>query len=53
MANPPTQYTCREYREEMLLLGLKRQAENPELPEAQRLELADKIRKLELEMGLD
>ena len=46
-------YTCTEYRQEMILLGLKRQLEAPELPEAQRIRIAEKINELERQMGMD
>lgn len=47
------QYTCAEYRAEMLLLGLRRQLANPDLSDAQRAELLEKIRDLEAQMGMD
>ena len=50
---PTGKYTCTEYRQEMILLGLKRQLENPLLPEAQRVHVAEKIRELERQMGMD
>ncbi|MCB2146425.1 MAG: hypothetical protein KQI81_08120 [Deltaproteobacteria bacterium] len=50
---PAGKYTCMEYREEMILLGLKRQLEDPGLPEAQRMDIAAKIRELEQQMGMD
>jgi hypothetical protein len=46
-------YTCTEYRQEMILLGLKRQLESPGLPEAQRMHIAEKINELERQMGMD
>lgn len=51
--NPSGKYTCLEYREEMLLLGLKRQLEDPLLPEAEKRCLAEKVRELEKQMGMD
>ena len=50
---PAGKYTCKEYRQEMILLGLKRQLENPMLPKAQRVDVAEKIRELERQMGMD
>ncbi len=50
---PAGKYTCMEYRQEMILLGLKRQLEDPELPEVQRMDIAEKIRELEQQMGMD
>jgi hypothetical protein len=46
-------YTCTEYRQEMMLLGLKRQLEDPGLAETERIRLAEKVRELEQQMGLD
>lgn len=51
--SPTGKYTCLEYREEMLLLGLKRQLEDPTLSETEKQHLAEKIRKLEKKMGMD
>ncbi len=50
---PLAPYTCTQYRQEMILLGLKRQLENPELPEALRVRIAEKVRRLEQQMGMD
>ncbi|MBR9984632.1 MAG: hypothetical protein KFF68_01865 [Desulfosarcina sp.] len=46
-------YTCTEYRQEMILLGLKRRLADPMLPDAQRVHVAEKIRELERQMGMD
>jgi hypothetical protein len=46
-------YTCTEYRQEMILLGLMRQLEAPGLPEAQRIHIAEKINELKRQMGMD
>ncbi len=51
--NPTGKYTCMDYREEMLLLGLKRQFEDPALPESEKRRIAEKIRELERKMGMD
>ena len=51
--SPSGKYTCREYREEMLLLGMKRQLEDPALPDAEKQRLIEKIRELERQMGMD
>ena len=45
-------YTCNEYREEMLLLGLRRRLEDESLSEEQRRALRQQIARLEKEMGL-
>ncbi len=50
---PPGKYTCTEYRQEMILLGLKRQLADPTLSEAQRMRVAEKIRELERQMEMD
>ncbi|MBC2711617.1 MAG: hypothetical protein HGJ94_11720 [Desulfosarcina sp.] len=46
-------YTCTEYRQEMILLGLKRQLEDPGLPEAEKRCIAEKISELEQQIGMD
>jgi hypothetical protein len=46
-------YTCSEYREEMILLGLKRRLAEPGLPEKEKRLLIERIGKLEQEMGMD
>lgn len=51
--NPIGNYTCTEYRQEMILLGLKRQLEDPGLPESERMRIAERIRELEQQMGMD
>ena len=51
--SPTGKYTCLEYREEMLLLGLKRQLEDPDLSEADKQRLVEEIRELEQKMGMD
>lgn len=49
---PNKPYTCREYRQEMQLIALRRQLEAPGLPAAQRETLKKEIRRLETEMDL-
>jgi hypothetical protein len=51
--SPTGKYTCTEYREEMLLLGLKRQLEDPALSDIEKKQLIEKIIKLEQQMGMD
>ena len=46
-------YTCSDYREEMMLLGLKRRLENQDLPEEERRIILEKVQCLEYEMDLD
>ncbi|WP_319408153.1 hypothetical protein [uncultured Desulfosarcina sp.] len=50
---PAGKYTCMEYRQEMILLGLKRQLEDPGLSELQRIDIEGEIRELERQMGMD
>ncbi len=50
---PNPKYTCTEYRQEMLLLGLKRQLEDPALSEGQKRRIAETVRELEMQMGMD
>ena len=47
------QYTCREYREEMLLMGLRRQLSKSDLSEGEKKRLEDEIRRLEEKMDMD
>ena len=51
--NTPGKYTCTEYREEMILLGLKRRLADPDLPETEKRRLLERISQLEQEMGMD
>lgn len=46
-------YTCTDYRQEMILLGLRRQLTDPQLTESQRKVLLEKIQELERQMGMD
>jgi hypothetical protein len=46
-------YTCNEYRQEMMLLGLKRRLEDPEMSEAEKKRLYEKVCQLERQMGMD
>lgn len=46
-------YTCSEYRQEMVLLGLKRQLADPGLNNDARQRIEEEIRKLEKEMGMN
>lgn len=45
--------TCSEYRQEMLLLSLRRQLADPDLPPERRSALMDSIRALEAATGID
>ena len=51
--NPATPYTCNEYREEMILLGLRRKLAQKDLTPEERDRLRDEIAEVEKKMGLD
>ena len=46
-------YTCNEYREEMMLLTLRRKLQNDGLDEDERRRLGEEIARLEKHMGMD
>ncbi|MEH0018608.1 MAG: hypothetical protein V6Z89_03090 [Desulfobacter sp.] len=46
-------YTCNDYREEMILLGLQRQLAKPGLAPEERERLLKEIARVEKQMGLD
>jgi hypothetical protein len=46
-------YTCNDYRQEMMLAGLRKQLADPQLNRSQKEMLEREIRRLEAEMGLD
>lgn len=47
-----SKYTCKEYREEMILIGLRKMLEKKDLSPEQREEIEKKIEELEDKMGL-
>ena len=47
------EYTCNDYREEMILLGLKKRLASPDITEKEKQELIEKIREFEKSIGLD
>jgi len=53
MTNPKAPYTCAEYRKEMILLMLRRRLHQESLSREERDAVANEIRALEAEMGLD
>ena len=56
MENPgakTSNYTCNDYREEMILLGLQKQLARPGLTPEQRQDLLRQIAEVEKKMGLD
>jgi hypothetical protein len=46
-------YTCKEYRQEMVLAGLKKRSARQDLSEEERQHILDEIRRLEAAMGMD
>jgi len=46
------QYTCKDYREEMILLSLTRRLQDPGLLEEERTEILQEIIKVEKLLGL-
>lgn len=46
-------YTCTEYRQEMVLLSLKRQLADPGLHGEDKQRIEKEIRKLEKDMGMN
>ena len=53
MPESDAQYTCREYREEMVLLGLRRRLSQGDLSEEERRALRARLKELEAEMEMD
>ena len=49
----PSNYTCRDYREEMQLLGLKRRLQQNGLAPAEKAVIEAEIEKLEKALKLD
>lgn len=47
------EYTCNDYRAEMILLGLKRRLEQEDLSKEEKEDILFKIKELEQKMGLD
>ncbi|MCU0556069.1 MAG: hypothetical protein MUF67_02015 [Desulfobacterales bacterium] len=52
MTDSPSRYTCHEYREEMLLLGLRRRLADDSLSSAEKEALQKAIAELEKQMGM-
>ena len=48
----PNRYTCNEYRQEMVLIGLKKQLQKKDLSEEARRILQEQIHQLETEMDM-
>lgn len=49
----PSNYTCNDYRAEMILLGLQKQLARPDLTPEEKQELNARISAVEKEMGMD
>jgi hypothetical protein len=47
-----TAYTCKEYRQEMILLALRRKLLLVDLTEEERLRLTGEVARLERELGM-
>ena len=45
-------YTCVDYRQEMMLAGLRKQLHDPFLDEQEKERIKEQVRRLETEMGL-
>ncbi len=48
-----SRYTCRQYREETILLGLRKRLSALDLTEKERQTIEKEIRWLEAQMGMD
>ncbi len=49
---PMKQYTCTDYRQEMMLAGLRKQLADPDISADQKERLKLEIKRLEAEIGL-
>jgi len=45
-------YTCNDYRQEMILLGLRQRLQQADLSEEEKAKLAEEIARLEKAIGL-
>lgn len=46
-----SQYSCNDYRAEMILLSLQKQLQNPDLSDEKRKKLLEELARLEKEFG--
>jgi hypothetical protein len=53
MTDRSYKYTCKDYRAEMTLVGLKRRLEQDNLTEKEKKDILAEVRKLEIEIGID
>jgi hypothetical protein len=51
--NPTSTYTCREYREEMILLALQKKLAAPDLSLEEKQRILKEIAEVEARMGID
>jgi len=49
----PSAYTCNEYREEMMLMGLLRRLQDPDITDKERKKLTEEIAYLKKKTGLE
>lgn len=47
----PVQYTCNDYRQEMILLGLRQKLQRSDLTDAEKAKLLEEISRLEKVIG--
>lgn len=52
MKNKKDNYTCSDYRQEMILLGLRKQLNDDCLSDKEEQQVLDQIEKLEEKMGM-
>jgi hypothetical protein len=52
MKNKKDNYTCLDYRQEMILLGLRKQLNDDCLSDKEQQQVLDQIEKLEEKMGM-
>jgi len=52
-SKPAGPYTCNDYREEMILLGLQKRLSSGQLTSGEKENLLKEIAELEKQMGLD
>ena len=45
-------YTCNDYRQEMILLALQRKLAGEDLPEPEKKRVQEEIRRIEEQMGM-
>ncbi len=46
-------YTCNDYRDEMVLISLRKRLNSPELTKEEKKILTEEIKKIEKNMGMD